>query len=162
MQINYYEYIGNVYTIMPPKARLQFRESYTRYAQGRKEIKWRPGQEASLAPHVRIWGLSVSNVLYWIKYLCNFGTFLLPPQSCEAPIVIRRPGNYALLATLVTPLGMASVLARVMFENCLLWTPTTTEVLSSKPTLFSSWLRKYNTTEKSTVKWKLRFAESRQ
>jgi len=24
--------------------------------QGRNEVRWRPGQEASLVPHVRIWG----------------------------------------------------------------------------------------------------------
>jgi len=31
---------------------------------GRNEVRWRPGQGARLAPHVRTLGLSEANVLY--------------------------------------------------------------------------------------------------
>ena len=68
--------------------------------QGRNEVRWRSGQETSLAPHVWTWDLSEANLLYWKKYLwhCwNFSAFLA---------VNRRPGNCAPLAPLVTPLSV--------------------------------------------------------
>jgi len=43
--------------------------------QERNEVRWRPGQEASLAPHIRTWGLSEANALYWRRYFWNCGTF---------------------------------------------------------------------------------------
>jgi len=39
--------------------------------QGRNEVRRRPGQEASFAPHVRTWDLSEGNLLHWRKYLWN-------------------------------------------------------------------------------------------
>jgi len=57
--------------------------------QGRSQVSWRPAQESSLAPHVRAWGLSEANGLYWRKYLWHFWDFSAPP------IVIRRPWNCA-------------------------------------------------------------------
>ena len=56
---------------------------------GKKQV-WRP--------HVRTWGLSEANVLYWRKYLWHCWDFFAPPA------VIRRPGNCAPLVPLVTPL----------------------------------------------------------
>jgi len=55
----------------------------------RNKVRWRPGQEASLASHVRTWGLSEAYVLYWIKYLWHCWAFSSPHA------VIRRPGNCA-------------------------------------------------------------------
>ena len=59
----------------PPKNNRAWR------VQGRNEVVWRPGQEASLAPHVRTWGLWDANVLYWRKYLWHCWNFSTPPQS---------------------------------------------------------------------------------
>jgi len=59
--------------------------------QGRNEVRWRPGQEATLATRVRNWCLSEANVLYWRNYLWHCWEFSAPPA------VIRRPGNCALL-----------------------------------------------------------------
>jgi len=53
-------------------------------ARGKKHV-WRP--------HVRAWGLSQENVLYWWKYLWLVGTFRRSTQSFGASIVIRRPGT---------------------------------------------------------------------
>ena len=55
--------------------------------QGRHEVIWRPGQEASLAPHVGTWRLSEANILYWKKYLWHCWDFSPPPA------VIRCLGN---------------------------------------------------------------------
>jgi len=53
----------------------------------RKKQVWRP--------HVRTWGLSEANVLYW-KSTCDIvGTFRRPRQSFSASIVIRCRGNSA-------------------------------------------------------------------
>ena len=49
-------------------------------AQGRNKVRWRPGQEVSLAPHIRTWGLLEANVIYW-KSTCDIvETFRRPPQ----------------------------------------------------------------------------------
>jgi len=55
-----------------------------RDVQGRNEVRWGLGQETSLAPHVRTWGLSEANVLFWKKciwHCCD----LLVPSSDSAP-----------------------------------------------------------------------------
>ena len=64
-------------------------------AQGKKQV-WRP--------HVRTWGLSEANVLFWRKYLWHCWDFMAPPQWFGTPILIRRPVNCAPLSPLVTPL----------------------------------------------------------
>ena len=58
---------------------------------GRNEARWRPGQEASLAPHVRAWGLSEANALYWRKYMWHCWDFSAPPQSLGVPALIGAP-----------------------------------------------------------------------
>jgi len=66
------------------------------YTQGRSEARWRPGQEASLASPC--------------SDLMSFGTQYSVLKKVLAtllglfrrPIVIRRPGNCALFAPLVT------------------------------------------------------------
>ena len=70
--------------------------------QGRNEVGWRPGQEASLAPRVRTWGLSEANLLLKSVLVTLLGFFCVP-------IMIRRPGNCAPLAPLVTPLTTTAV-----------------------------------------------------
>jgi len=45
----------NVYVCLSQRSRYN--------GQGRNEVRWRPGQEASLAPHVRTWGFSEENLL---------------------------------------------------------------------------------------------------
>jgi len=52
--------------------------------QGRNEVRWCPGQEASLAPHVQSWSLSEAYVLYWRQELSYCWDFSAPPA------VIRR------------------------------------------------------------------------
>jgi len=69
-----------------------FSNQQDRHWQGHNEVRWRPGQEASLAPHVRTWGLSEANSLYWRKYLWHCWVF------STLPAVIRRPGNCAIHA----------------------------------------------------------------
>ena len=72
-------------------------------ARGMKQV-WRP--------HVRTWGLSEANVLYWKKYLWQWSCWdfsaplavIRPPAVIWRPIVIRQPGNCAPLAPLVTRL----------------------------------------------------------
>ena len=56
-------------------------------ARGKKQV-WRL--------HVRIWGLSEANVLYWRKYLWHCWDFSAPPT------VIWLPGNLAPLVTHLT------------------------------------------------------------
>jgi len=65
------------------------------HEQGCNDVRWRPRQEASLAAHVRTYGLSGANALYWREYLR----------------VIWRPGNYA---PLVTPLLTSDWTRRLM------------------------------------------------
>ena len=49
--------------------------------QRRNEVRWwRPGR-----PHVRTWGLSEANVLYWRKYLWYCWDFSPPTLSDSAP-----------------------------------------------------------------------------
>ena len=58
--------------------------------QGRNEIRWRPGQEASLVPHVRTWGLSEANTLYWRRYMWHYWDFSAPFAVIRRLLVIRR------------------------------------------------------------------------
>jgi len=53
--------------------------------QRRNEVRWRPGKEASLELHVRIWGLQEANILYWIKYLWLCWDFSRLRQLFGAP-----------------------------------------------------------------------------
>jgi len=71
--------------------------------QGRYEVRWRQGQETTLAPQCRNWDLSEANVLYWRKPLWYCWDF-------------RRPGNRGLLASLVT-----SLLCRPWFRSRSAW-----------------------------------------
>jgi len=48
------------------------------------------GKKQVWCPHVRTWGLSEANVLFWKKCFWHLCDFL-------APTVIRPPGNWALL-----------------------------------------------------------------
>jgi len=62
--------------------------------QGRSEVRWRPGQEASLAfpcSNLRSFG-STFTVLK--KVLGHFRNFPVSPQSFGPIIVIRRPRNF--------------------------------------------------------------------
>ena len=56
------------------------------------------GKKKVWCPHVRTWGLSEANVLYWNKYFDIFRTFWRLPQSFAAPRVIRRPRNCSPIA----------------------------------------------------------------
>ena len=77
---------------------VRMRTNAFRKEQGRNEVRWRPGQEASLAPpcsNLRSFGTKctvLKEVL--VTLLGLFG----------APIGIRRPGNCAPLPPVVTPL----------------------------------------------------------
>ena len=92
--------------------------------QGRNKFRWLPGQEASLATHVRNWGRSEANVLYWRKCLrlCrDFGAAAVirrPPQWFDVPKVIRHPGNCAALVSLVTSLHVSKQLAG-FWQKCI-------------------------------------------
>jgi len=77
--------------------------------QGRNEVRWRPGQEASLAPpcsNLRSFG-SKSTVLK--KVLATLLGLFGPPTA-----VSRRPGNYVPLPALVMPVGARVRLTRVL------------------------------------------------
>jgi len=74
------------------------------WTQGRNEARWRPGQEASLAPpcsNLRSFG---SKSIYFIEETtCDIvGTFRHPPAA------IRRLGNCVPSPPLVTPPGHAA------------------------------------------------------
>jgi len=72
------------------------------YTQGRNEVRWHQGQEASLAPPCsNQWGLSEANALNWRKYLWHCWDFSAPAQRFGAPVVIWRPVK---CAPVVTPL----------------------------------------------------------
>jgi len=85
-----------------------FLNQQDRHWQGRNEAKWRPGQEASLAPqcsNLRSFG---SKFIVLKTVLVSYdivGTFRRSPQLFGAPILIRRTGNCSPHAPLVTPLG---------------------------------------------------------
>jgi len=77
------------------------------FGQGRNEVRWRPGQETSLAlpcSNLRSFGSKCSAMeKVLVTLLAVFGA------SCShSPIVIRRPGNCATFAPLVTPLSSVS------------------------------------------------------
>ena len=73
------------------------------YCQGRNELRWRPGQEASLAPlcsNLRAFG-SKCTVLK--KVLMTLLGLFGAPQSFGALIVVRRQGNCALCPPSLRP-----------------------------------------------------------
>jgi len=63
--------------------------------QGRNEARWRPGNEASLAPHVRSWAYSKVNLLYWRSTNDIVWTFLRSRND-------SAPGELCPLTLLVT------------------------------------------------------------
>ena len=69
------------------------RRGVLNYCQGRDDVRWRPGQEASLGPYVRTWGLSEANVLHWSS--CDIvRTFAsrshsAPGELCPCPSSLR-------------------------------------------------------------------------
>ena len=69
--------------------------------QGRNEVRWRLEHETSLPPHVRTWGLSEANVLFWKKVLMTF-LELFGLRSDSAP------GESCPLAPLVTSLVLCN------------------------------------------------------
>ena len=71
-------------------------------ARGKKQV-WRP--------HIRTWGISEANVLYWRKHLWHYWDFWVPVA------VIRLPGNCASLAPFVTPLLAGNVARQVTADN---------------------------------------------
>jgi len=75
-----------------------------------------PGARSKFGPpHVRNWGLSEANLLYWRKCLWHCWDFSAPPQWFGPSIVTRRPGNCATLPPFVKPLP--AVCCRVRCEN---------------------------------------------
>jgi len=76
------------------------------------------GKKQVWCPHIWTWGLTEANVLNRRKYTCNIvGTFRRSPQWFGPPIVIRRPGNSAPLAPLVTPLSVKQVLFKYLLSR---------------------------------------------
>jgi len=76
--------------------------------QGRNEVRWRPARKPVWRPHVRTWGLSEANSLYWRKCMWHCWDFSAPSA------VIRRSlqwlGAGELLPpcpSLVTPLRLS-------------------------------------------------------
>jgi len=77
--------------------------------QGRNVVRWRPGQEASLAPscsQLRSFGSQCTVLKKVLVTLLGFlgvpSSYSPPPQWFGAPIMIQRRGNCAPLAPLVT------------------------------------------------------------
>jgi len=67
-----------------------------RYIQGRNEIRWRPGQETSLAPLFET-GLSEANILYRRKCLWHCWDFSAPPQwFCPPSLIDSASGDLRL------------------------------------------------------------------
>jgi len=92
--------------------------------QGRNEVRWRPGQDASLAPpysNLRSFGSECTvlknvrvTLLGFVGNPQSFG----PPQWFSASIVIRRPGNCASLPLRYTPADW-TIMLRVKSYRCL-------------------------------------------
>ena len=61
------------------------------WIQRRNEVRWRPGEKASLAPRVRTWGLSEENLLYLRKYLWHCWEFSAPPAVIRLPLSDSSP-----------------------------------------------------------------------
>jgi len=96
------------------------------------EVRWRPGQEASLVPHVRNWGLSEANVLN-NKSTCDIiGTYRRPPQWFGAPIVTRRRGIAPPLPP-VTPLLMPTATRPLSWWMLHWWQPNGTTLREAFP-----------------------------
>ena len=72
-------------------------------------------------PHVRTWGFSEVNVLYWRNYLWHCWDFSAPPQSFGASIVIRRPGNCSPFAPIVIPLKQHAVIPKIFLGSRDFW-----------------------------------------
>jgi len=72
--------------------------------QGRNDVRWRPGQEANLAPPFSNLK-SFRKEMYCIEEsTCDIiGTFQRPSQWFGSPIAIRRPENCAPIAPLLRP-----------------------------------------------------------
>jgi len=51
------------------------------------------GQKQVWRPHVRTWGLSEANVLYWSKYLRHCWDFSAPPAVIWCPHSASAPGE---------------------------------------------------------------------
>jgi len=49
---------------------------------GRNEVRWVQCKRQAWRPHVRAWGLSEANVLYWRKYLWHGRDFSAPGKLC--------------------------------------------------------------------------------
>jgi len=76
-----------------------------------------PGARSKFGAHVRTWGLSEANVLYWTSFRIKYTVYLWhcwdfsappaavrrPPKWFVSPIVIRRPGNSAPLPPSLRP-----------------------------------------------------------
>ena len=114
--------------------------------QGRNEVRWRPGQKTTLHPHVRTWGLSEANLLYWGKYLWHCWDFSAPLAG------IRRPGNYSPLSPSLRPCSGA----KFTIYRCMLHWPgweifptTTASGLSSARHCYPSSTRYYSHTSPS-------------
>jgi len=60
-------------------------------AQGRNEVRQRPGQEASLVPPCSNLRSLGSSVLDWRKYMWHYLDFLAPHSHSALPVVIQRP-----------------------------------------------------------------------
>jgi len=83
--------------------------------QGRNEVRWRPGQEASLAPPCLKLRSSGSKFTVLKKVLVTLlGLF-------GAPIVTWRPGNCASLPPLVMPLRGWSYWRAALFLSGFIW-----------------------------------------
>ena len=70
--------------------------STCRWARGRNEVTWHPGQEAKFgAPMFEPEVFRKHCVLYWRQYLWYCWDFSAPSTVIRRPIVNRRPGNCA-------------------------------------------------------------------
>ena len=96
--------------------------------QGLNEVRWRPGQEASLAPHLRTWGLPVANVLYWRICLWHCWDFSATRSHSTLPAVIYLhhsdsvPGELCPpCPVLVTPLCSTQISCQTMQRGSDCW-----------------------------------------
>ena len=64
-------------------------------AQGRNEVRWRPGQEASLAPPCSNLSSFESKFIALKKVLVTFVGLFGAPAMISRPVLTRRPGNCA-------------------------------------------------------------------
>ena len=64
-------------------------------AQGRNEVRWRPGQEASLAPPCSNLSSFESKFIALKKVLVTFVGLFGAPAMIWRPVLTRHPGNCA-------------------------------------------------------------------